>query len=33
MSYLGVKWLHLLGAAVLCGTGLGIAFFAHGPFH
>ena len=28
MSYLGVKWLHLLGAAVLFGTGLGIAFFA-----
>lgn len=28
MSYLAVKWLHLIGAAVLFGTGLGIAFFA-----
>lgn len=28
MTYLFVKWLHLLGAAVLFGTGLGIAFFA-----
>lgn len=28
MSYLAVKWLHLLGAAVLLGTGMGIAFFA-----
>ena len=28
MSYLLLKWLHLLGAAVLFGTGLGIAFFA-----
>lgn len=28
MSYLLLKWLHLLGAAILFGTGLGIAFFA-----
>jgi uncharacterized membrane protein len=28
MTYLTVKWLHLLGASVLFGTGLGIAFFA-----
>ena len=28
MSYLLLKWLHLIGAAVLLGTGLGIAFFA-----
>lgn len=28
MSFLVVKWLHLLGAAVLLGTGMGIAFFA-----
>lgn len=28
MSYLVLKWLHLLGAALLFGTGLGIAFFA-----
>jgi uncharacterized membrane protein len=28
MTYLAVKWLHLLGASVLFGTGLGIAFFA-----
>lgn len=28
MTYLAVKWLHLLGAAVLFGTGMGIAFFA-----
>jgi len=28
MTYLVIKWLHLLGAAVLFGTGLGIAFFA-----
>lgn len=28
MSYLAVKSLHLLGASVLFGTGLGIAFFA-----
>lgn len=28
MSYLVLKWLHLIGAAVLFGTGLGIAFFA-----
>ena len=25
--YLALKWLHLIGAAVLFGTGLGIAFF------
>jgi uncharacterized membrane protein len=28
VSYLVLKWLHLLGSAVLFGTGLGIAFFA-----
>ena len=28
MSYLALKWLHLVGAAVLLGTGMGIAFFA-----
>jgi uncharacterized membrane protein len=28
VSYLVLKWLHLIGAAVLFGTGLGIAFFA-----
>ena len=28
MSYLVLKWLHLIGAALLFGTGLGIAFFA-----
>jgi uncharacterized membrane protein len=28
MSYLLLKWLHLLGASVLFGTGMGIAFFA-----
>jgi uncharacterized membrane protein len=28
MTYLALKWLHLLGAALLFGTGLGIAFFA-----
>ena len=28
MSYLALKWLHLIGASVLFGTGLGIAFFA-----
>jgi uncharacterized membrane protein len=28
MSYLVLKWLHLVGASVLFGTGLGIAFFA-----
>ena len=28
MSYLFLKWLHLIGASVLLGTGLGIAFFA-----
>ena len=27
MSYLLLKYLHVLGAAVLFGTGLGIAFF------
>ena len=27
MSYLVLKWLHLIGAAVLLGTGAGIAFF------
>ena len=28
MSYLALLWLHLIGAALLFGTGLGIAFFA-----
>ena len=28
MTYLALKWLHLVGASVLFGTGLGIAFFA-----
>jgi uncharacterized membrane protein len=28
MSYLALKWLHLIGASVLFGTGMGIAFFA-----
>jgi len=28
MTYLVVKWLHLLGSSILFGTGLGIAFFA-----
>jgi uncharacterized membrane protein len=28
VTYLALKWLHLLGAAVLFGTGMGIAFFA-----
>ena len=28
MTYLVLKWLHLVGAAVLFGTGMGIAFFA-----
>jgi uncharacterized membrane protein len=28
MSWLVLKWLHLVGAAVLFGTGMGIAFFA-----
>ena len=28
MSYLVLLWLHLIGAAILFGTGLGIAFFA-----
>jgi uncharacterized membrane protein len=27
MLYLALKWLHLIGAAVLLGTGAGIAFF------
>jgi uncharacterized membrane protein len=27
MTYLLVKWLHVIGAAVLFGTGMGIAFF------
>ena len=26
-SYLFLKWLHILGAAVIAGTGAGIAFF------
>jgi uncharacterized membrane protein len=28
MTYLVLMWLHLLGSAILFGTGLGIAFFA-----
>jgi uncharacterized membrane protein len=28
VSYLWIKWLHVLGSAILFGTGLGIAFFA-----
>lgn len=28
MTYLVLLWLHLVGAALLFGTGLGIAFFA-----
>ena len=28
MTYLALKWVHLLGASVLFGTGVGIAFFA-----
>lgn len=28
MTYLALKYLHLIGAAVLFGTGMGIAFFA-----
>jgi len=28
MTYLLLKWLHLIGASVLLGTGTGIAFFA-----
>jgi uncharacterized membrane protein len=28
VSYLWLKWLHVLGSAILFGTGLGIAFFA-----
>jgi uncharacterized membrane protein len=27
MSFLVLKWLHVLGATVLFGTGAGIAFF------
>lgn len=27
MTYFLIKWLHVIGAAVLFGTGLGIAFF------
>ena len=26
MTYLALKWLHVVGAAVLLGTGIGIAF-------
>jgi uncharacterized membrane protein len=28
MSYLLLKWLHMVGASALLGTGFGIAFFA-----
>jgi uncharacterized membrane protein len=28
VTYLWIKWLHILGSAILFGTGLGIAFFA-----
>jgi uncharacterized membrane protein len=28
MTYLWLKWLHVIGASVLFGTGAGIAFFA-----
>jgi len=28
VTYLALKWLHLIGASLLFGTGLGIAFFA-----
>ena len=28
--YLATKFLHVLGAAILFGTGLGIAFSVHG---
>jgi uncharacterized membrane protein len=28
VTYLVLKWLHILGSAILFGTGLGIAFFA-----
>jgi uncharacterized membrane protein len=28
VTYLWIKWLHVLGASILFGTGLGIAFFA-----
>ncbi|AEG94219.1 DUF2269 family protein [Ramlibacter tataouinensis] len=28
MTYLALKYLHLIGSAILFGTGLGIAFFA-----
>ena len=27
MLYFGLKFLHIIGAAVLLGTGAGIAFF------
>ncbi|TIR82236.1 MAG: DUF2269 family protein, partial [Mesorhizobium sp.] len=27
MLYFGLKYLHIVGAAVLLGTGAGIAFF------
>ena len=27
MTYLALKWLHIVGATVLLGTGAGIAFF------
>ncbi len=27
MTYLDLKFLHIIGAAVLLGTGAGIAFF------
>ncbi|TFZ01466.1 DUF2269 family protein [Ramlibacter rhizophilus] len=28
MTYLALKYLHLIGSAILFGTGMGIAFFA-----
>jgi uncharacterized membrane protein len=28
VTYLWLKWLHIVGASVLFGTGVGIAFFA-----
>lgn len=28
MTYLWIKWLHVLGSAILFGTGIGIGFFA-----
>ena len=31
MTYLVLLWLHLIGAAILFGTGLGIAFFCLEP--